>query len=238
MTAQEAFHRADGLVAEIDKVLRDRQASALLKLWPNPLDPANWPAAVKALSGVVGAIWDETARRAQDQFLQRELGNNLPLIVVYLLAALALLSRGRRWMARLVAMAKARSGARAADVWDFLGALAQEALLPALGLGALSAGLNESAMLGPVGTIVFGELGWLGLIVLLAAWLGKRALPAGEGGLGLELGEAERARLRSLAALMGVVMLAVRLLSLLAAQLRFSDAAARFWPFRWCWPAG
>ena len=66
LAAEEAYRRADGLIAEIDRLLRERQADQLLKLWPAPINPANWPQAVIGLTDTGVRIWEETAEKWAD----------------------------------------------------------------------------------------------------------------------------------------------------------------------------
>ena len=42
IAAEEAFERADGLIGEIDRLVRERQTERLLERGPSPLAPNNW----------------------------------------------------------------------------------------------------------------------------------------------------------------------------------------------------
>ncbi len=205
IAADEAYRRADGLIREIDRILRERQADELLKLWPNPLYPGNWPAALSALSRTAEALWTETATRWQDARSRKTLADNLPVIVPFVLFALAVLWRGRRWTERLIAMLQGPTSARARRIWGFLASLAL-IFVPTLGLIALAEALSLSRMLGPVGGAVAGNLGQIGLAIFGAVWLGSRVFPAGEGQGILALSPEQRAQGRFLTSTFGLLL--------------------------------
>ena len=54
--AEVAYSRADGLIRNIDNIIREPPASALLELKPSPLNPALWPGGLPVLTASVLAI--------------------------------------------------------------------------------------------------------------------------------------------------------------------------------------
>ncbi|OYU19756.1 MAG: hypothetical protein CFE34_03845, partial [Rhodobacteraceae bacterium PARR1] len=81
IAAEEAYNRADGLIGEIDRTLRERQADQLLELYPSPLNPANWPEAALSMRDLAMSVWTETAARWKGAG-RKSLLDNLPAIVV------------------------------------------------------------------------------------------------------------------------------------------------------------
>lgn len=224
LAAEEAYRRADGLIQEIDRVLRLRQTDAMLKLWPSPVNPANWPEGVAALSQTAATLWTETSGRAADPVTRAAMVGSLPLILFYLVAAVLILARGRRMLDRLLALLRGPAGARAHRIFSFVASLGQ-VLVPVLGLMALSQALVLTGLLGPLGLAIFGDLGRLFFLAVAATWLAERAFPADDGGLGFRLTGDERRQLRWVAAGFGLVMVAARMRRILTDQLTLSDAA-------------
>ena len=205
IAADEAYRRADGLIREIDRILRERQADELLKLWPNPLNPGNWPDALSALTRTAEAIWSETSGRWRDARARAALADNLLVIVPLLLFALAVMWRGRRWTEGLIAMLQGPGSLRARRIWEFLSSLAL-IIVPVLGFVALSEALTLSQMLGPVGSAVAGSLGQIGLAIFAGVWLGVRAFPSGEGPGLLPLSPEQRSQGRFLTSAFGLLL--------------------------------
>jgi potassium-dependent mechanosensitive channel len=177
IAADEAYSRADGLIREIDLLLRERQADELLRLWPAPINPANWPAAVRALSSVAVGLWTETAGQWQRADARAQLGDNLPLTVLFLALAGGLLWRGRSWIERLVQRLQGNASARGRRLWSLIASLGQIAI-PTIGVLALTTALQLTGMLGPLGDSVVKSLTEIGFVFFAAVWLGGQIFPA------------------------------------------------------------
>ncbi|MFZ1470675.1 MAG: DUF3772 domain-containing protein [Paracoccaceae bacterium] len=176
IAADEAYRRADGVIREIDRILRDRQAQALLRLWPAPVNPQNWPEAAVGLSDTVMRLWDETADNWKTPSARAVLFNNMPLILLLLGVAASLTIFARRWVEVFAERLQEGGSALKRQVLSMLASLGQ-VVVPTLGVLALSYALRATGMLGEVGTRLNDVLPNLGLMLFSAAWLGGRAFP-------------------------------------------------------------
>ncbi|WP_104070221.1 DUF3772 domain-containing protein [Albidovulum inexpectatum] len=94
LAAEEARRRADGLIRQIDTLVRERQTSELLTLAPTPVNPVNWPAGWAVLSQGIKTLGTEVADAWASEEKRAELQRNLPLILLYLAVATFLVLRG------------------------------------------------------------------------------------------------------------------------------------------------
>jgi potassium-dependent mechanosensitive channel len=231
IAAEEAYRRADGLIREIDRTLRERQADELLQLWPSPLNPTNWPEAAIGLSDTVLRLWDEGAEAWNDSEARAEFIGNLPLILVLLVIALVLVVYIRRWVERFAERLQHGASVRGRKVWALLASLG-EVILPTLGVFALSVALVVSGMPGEIGLSIASALPLAGFAVFSAAWLGARAFPRTQGeGAVLPLPPERRAEGRFLAVLMGLVLAAEMLRSAAMDAQAYSDATTAVMSF-------
>lgn len=205
LAADEGYQRADGLIREIDRVLRERQTDQLLQLWPMPINPANWPAALRALSETAVTIWTETAALWRQPEARAELADNLPMVLAFLLLAAGILWRGRLWINRVTHRLQDRSSARGRRIWAFLASLGQ-IVVPVLGVVLLSVALQMTALFGVLGQVIVENLPGIGLTYFVAAWLGGRVFPQGaRADAALHLTEDRRAEGRFLSKAFGLL---------------------------------
>jgi len=179
IAAEEAFRRADGLIGQIDRVLRERQADALMQLSPSPLNPSNWPVAVNQLTGVLVALGRETATAWNDPARRGEVNDRLPVIAGYLIFALILLARGRSWMEMLTQRLQENASAQGRTVWAALVSLLQ-IVLPLIGVLALVEAIHSTGLVGLRGQALVAALPMAGFTILVARWLGVRLFPRHE----------------------------------------------------------
>ncbi len=231
IAADEAYRRADGLIREIDRIMRERQADELLQLWPSPANPGNWPEAAIGLSDTVLQLWDEIATAWADRDARGELFDNLPLILVLLVVALALVVYVRRWVERFALKLLEGASARGRKVWSLLVSLG-EMLLPTLGMLALSVALIATGMLGKIGSQIAAALPFVGFVIFAAAWVGGRAFPKTQGeDAVLPLATERRAEGRLLSVLMGMVLAAEMIRSAAMDAQAYSDATTAVMSF-------
>jgi small-conductance mechanosensitive channel len=180
LNAAAAFTRADGLIDEIDALLRERQQQQLLELEPSPANPVNWPSAVIALRDVTLTIEREIVSRVTDPVRRDELVNNAPGIALLALAGIIAISRGRPLTMRLTERLQARTERRRGRISvAFLVSLLQVAV-PLVGVILLITALISSGMLGVQGRALLEALGALAVAVYSALWLAGRLFRADE----------------------------------------------------------
>lgn len=177
ITAEEAYTRADGLIREIDQIIRERQADELLNLGPSPLNPAHWAIGVTSFVGTFTSIAQETISAWKSPIHRAELRENLPVVLFFLVLALVLVLRGRGWMERVTERLAAGSSTRVRSAITALVSLGQ-VLLPAFGLLCLGAGLNATGMLGLRGGRLVELVPAAGFVFFGAVWLGGRLFKA------------------------------------------------------------
>lgn len=173
LAADEAWRRADAIVTAIDRILRERQAEALLTLGPAPANPENWPAAISLLRATLGAVADEVVAAAEPDLRRSKLVGNLPAIVGLLGAALLLVWSGRRWLRLLQGRIDSLAPKMFAPLSHAIVSIGQVGL-PTAGAWLISRAL----VLGGLDTGVSGALAAAlpeaGFAAAFALWLGER----------------------------------------------------------------
>jgi small-conductance mechanosensitive channel len=201
LRAVEAFNRADGIIGEIDAIIRDRQTDELLELGPSPLLPNNWLSAAIELDRAGRLIVTETVEAWASDVRQGELRDALPKVIFFTIAALVLLLRGRAISLALNAASQEYLPRQAYRLARVLWSLAEVAL-PVLGLYLAVAAIEATAMLGLRGTAILGAVPTVGLFLFGAHWLGWRLFGSEHY---IALPEAKRGALRRSVTVLGLL---------------------------------
>jgi potassium-dependent mechanosensitive channel len=206
IAAVEAYSRADGLIREIDGVVRERQTDAFLQLWPTPLNPAAWPAALESVLKTAKGLTDELTTNWQNETKRATALDKLPPIVLLLLFSALTILRGRALIESLAFRLLERGHSSAREIWAFVASLGQ-IVVPTLGVLAFSTAAIMSGMLGPLGEVVAGEVVVFGAIVFIARWIGSSNFPrANNVQTVLRMPTEARAKGRFLAQALGLVL--------------------------------
>ncbi|MCV2447504.1 DUF3772 domain-containing protein [Paracoccus sp. DMF] len=205
LQAVEAYGRADGIVTQIDQTIRQRQAHALIRKTPSPLNPANWGPAMVEAANVGRQIYAEARSRWDDIGGLSGFTDRLPLVGGFLLVALILLTRGRHWIDSLPSRLSARAGERSRAALVFGVSLGQIAI-PLIGVMLAAATLIATDLFDDWGMPLLRSVPASGLSFFGGIWLARRLFPE-EGTAGeapLPMNEAQRRRSRFRATLLAM----------------------------------
>jgi potassium-dependent mechanosensitive channel len=222
VTAFEAFNRADGLVAEIDAELRERQRRTLIQRAPSPLMPASLAAAGKAVAAVAGSIRTEVRQQNLDAELRADVRDSAVALGVLSVVGFVLLLWGRQWIGSLSSLVH-RKRARATLV--FIVSLGQ-VLVPVVGAILVLVGIVTTGIAGEKVSHLLG--GVIGLLItsFAALWLAGRLFPADESEpAALELPGSGRRIVRRITVAIGVILGVGSVLNALVAFEEVGEAA-------------
>lgn len=172
--AEQAHSRANGLISEIDQIIRDRRGETLLKRGPTPLNPEYWPIAWRDFSNAWSSLYNETYKGLTSDTAYEKIRANLPMILFLLAAGLTLIIRGRAW-SRHAGEALRSYGGRGTGVWTFVVSLLQVAL-PFIGVNLLVQCLSNSGIVGIQGELLLESVPQWALIYFAYHWLAQRVI--------------------------------------------------------------
>lgn len=176
VAAAEAVSRANSVIAQIDEVMRQRQALELTKQTPSPLLPGSWAQAISASLSLAEGVGAEIALRGAGPETMAALRPKLPTVIAYLLAALALLTYGRAWVDSLPSRLSVRASDHSRAVLAFVTSLGQIAI-PMIGVALLISALRATGLPGPWTTPFLNALPMSAVILFGGVWLARSLFP-------------------------------------------------------------
>ncbi len=176
--SEEAYSRANGLINEIDQIIRERQKKELLERGPSPLNPAHWGPAWIDMSEAARALVNETVKNLRSDIFKERLRDRGPQILILVAIASVLLLYGRRW-SEMGGNYLRRFGGTGSGVWTFIVSLLR-IVLPWIGVVLLVEAVILTGVLGLRGSLLFEEIPYWAAIILYYDWIGRQAFLMGQ----------------------------------------------------------
>lgn len=179
LAAQEAYKRADGMIGEIDTIIRDRLAAQLFTLGVSPLNPSHWAGAVAAIGGFLTDVKDEIEEGLVSETQRVLTRQNLPVSFSLLVVGLLLLTRARHWLLRALGLVPLGRTEADNEARALLISMTQ-VLVPMLGLWAIVHALETTGLVGLRGDVLMAAIPWMGISVFGGMWLGRTLFSAAD----------------------------------------------------------
>ena len=170
--SEEAYTRANGLISEIDQIIRERQTKELLERGPSPLNPVYWGPAWVDITEAARSLFNEVTRNLRTDVVHEQMRGRSLQIILLTIAGAVLLLYGRRWSEQAGEYLR-QLGARGSGVWTFVVSLFR-IILPWIGVYALVQAVVLTGVLGLRGTLLFQNIPYWAAIVLYFDWIGRQ----------------------------------------------------------------
>lgn len=201
--ATEAFRRADSIIEEIDGIIRERQTRRLLSLGASPVNPSNWPIALRELEHTFSNLRDEVSLH-KDPERRQVLRENAPLVVFLLVISLTFILRGRAWAGFALTRLRAMGG-RGSGVWRFLVSLFR-IIIPLIGVAIFAHALRVTGLAGDRINQILDALPIWAVFLLGFRWLAERLFSRDPDDALILLSDPKRAQARFFMLILSVFM--------------------------------
>ena len=218
-TAEASYLEADGLVRQIDKLLRDRQTNKLLSVSPSPLNPAHWSLAWAELRDAVGEIWQQKDKSEPPKD-QSPFEENALFVFLSIFIGLVLIVRGRSWSTKIVSRLE-RFGARGFGIWRFMVSLLR-IIFPLAGLSCVALGIGSAGIAGARGLELIVLIPFIGGLMLGFRWVAERVFSRADDEALLLFSQDQRKKLRFF---VNIITVAIIMDVVLSAIIEGSDAS-------------
>ncbi len=220
---KEAYLRASGLISEIDKIVRERKASALLNVNRSPLDPALWPLALTDLKHRISQIADRARVHSSSKVVVKLRKQNGPAIILLVVFGLFLMVPAPFWIGRYLTTTGDKPLNTFGNIKRLLSSFGVF-IVPMLGLIFILAAVELADLFSVRGELLLQSIPMMGVSIFGANWL-ARNLPQSNLFSGDETGEFAKLMLggRRIILALGVVMAASNLIIGLSNGADWSD---------------
>lgn len=178
LLAQAAYSRSDGLIRDINAVIRTRFSDTLIEQGPSPVDPSLWREALSDVTHYSTRLIGEVRETFAQETSRASLAQKAPLALLFAGIGLWMLMGVRRGFADLVKRGLSMGG----EVTRWESSLAELArlLVPSAGAAAVIFAIRSSEMAGVWGTAIVEVLPQIALCLIAAPWLGQSVFGAAQ----------------------------------------------------------
>lgn len=177
LNAVEAYGRADGIIQQIDRAQREQQATELLRSAPTPLNPANWKLAMQDGVTLAAGVADEVRSRFQAQGGWAGAKSWGLIVLICMVLAVLLLTRGRDWINEAPLRLSARASERTRTVVEFAVSIGQ-IIVPVLGIVLAVVALLSTDLFADWGRPLLILLPAAAMTLFLGLWILRGIFPA------------------------------------------------------------